>query len=80
MNLPLIQGQFSAQEAIDIITQMINVKIKFHESKINNAHNEEDIKMREQRIKQLQQHLHESRSYIANQGGMIEITSELSFN
>jgi len=80
MNLQLIQGQFSTQEAIDIITQMINVKIKFHESKIDSAHNEEDIKMREQRIKQLQQHLHESRIHIEKQGGMIKITSELSFD
>lgn len=80
MNIQLIQGQFSAQDAIDIITQMINVKIKFHESKINNAHNEEDIKMRERRIKQLQQQLHESRSDIEKHGKTITITSELSFN
>jgi len=80
MNLQLTQGQFSAQEAIDIITQMINVKIKFHESKTNNSHNEEDIKMREQRIKQLQQQLYDSRSHIENKGGMITIASELSFN
>ena len=80
MNLQLIQGQFSSMDAVDLITQMVNVKIKFHESKINNAHNEEDIKMREQRIKQLQLHLHECRSHIENQGGMITITSELSFN
>lgn len=80
MNLQLIQGQFSTKDAVDILTQMVNVKIKFHESKINNVNNEEDIKMREQRIKQLQKHLHECRSYIENQGGMITIAGELSFN
>lgn len=79
MNLQLIQGQFSAQDAIDIITQMINVKIKFHEKKINSAHTEEDIKMREKRIKQLQQELRESRIYIESQGDYIALESELLF-
>jgi hypothetical protein len=79
MNIKLIQGQFSAQDAIDIITQMINVKIKFHENKINNAFAEEDIKMREKRIKQLQQQLQESRNYIEKKGENITIESELLF-
>ncbi|MEO7523881.1 MAG: hypothetical protein ABIT58_07285 [Ferruginibacter sp.] len=79
MNLQLIQGQFSTQDAIDIITQMITVKIKFHENKINNAHTEEDIKMRERRIKQLQLQLHESRSYIQKQGDNVAIDSEILF-
>lgn len=80
MNLQLIQGQFSKQEAIDVITQMITVKIKFQENKINNAHAEEDIKMREKRIKQLQQQLQESRKYIENQAGNISLESELLIN
>ena len=80
MNIQLIQGQFSTQDAIDIITQMINVKIKFHENKIDNADSEEDIKMREKRIKQLQEQLQESRSYIQEQGENIAIKSELLFN
>ena len=54
MNLQLIQGQFSAGDAIDILTKMVEVKIKFHEAKILSQLNEEDIKMRENRIKQLQ--------------------------
>jgi cob(I)alamin adenosyltransferase len=79
MNIQLIQGQFSTQDAIEIITRLINVKIKFHENKINNAFAEEDIKMREKRIKQLQQQLHESRNYIQKQGENISIESELLF-
>ncbi len=79
MNLQLIQGQFSSQDAIDILTQMVNVKIKFHENKITNGHAEEDIKMREKRIKQLQQQLQESRNYIETQGENIAIESQLLF-
>ncbi|CAN5663146.1 hypothetical protein BH10BAC3_BH10BAC3_38160 [soil metagenome] len=79
MTIQLIHGQFSAQDAIDILTQMINVKIKFHENKIKTGHAEEDIKMREKRIKQLQQQLQEVRNYIGNQGESITVESEILF-
>lgn len=77
MNIQLIQGQFSAKDAVDIITQMIHIKIKFHESKINSSSNEEDIKMREGRIKSLQKDLFNVRNYIEQQGGKIAIQSEI---
>jgi len=80
MNLRLIQGEFSPTDAIDILTQLVKVKIKFHENKINSTYTEEDIKMAENRIKQLQQQLHESRIYIEQQGKNIAIESELIFN
>lgn len=80
MNIQLIQGQFSPQEAIDIITQMIQVKIKFHENKINNSHGEEATKMREKRIKDLQKDLSTARKYIENQGENITLQSEIIFN
>jgi len=59
--MQLIQGNFSKKDAIEIITQMIHVKIKFHENKINSQSSEEDIKMRERRITQLQKDLYEAR-------------------
>ena len=65
MNIQLIQGQFAPQEAIDIITKMIHVKIKFHEEKITSSSSEEDVKMREQRIKNLQKELFNLREFIA---------------
>lgn len=77
MTIQLIQGQFSAKDAVDIITQMIHVKIKFQESKINNSSNEEDIKMREGRIKSLQKDLFNARNHIEQQGGKIAIQSEI---
>lgn len=77
MNIELIQGQFNAKDAIDIITQIIHIKIKFHESKISNTSNEEDIKMREGRIKQLQKDLFNTRKYIEQQGGKITMQSEI---
>lgn len=54
MELQLIQGQFSPQEALSLLREMVDVKIKFHERKIATAASEEDIKFREKRIKDLQ--------------------------
>ena len=52
--MEFIKGHFTKQEAIEILTHVIHVKIRFHENKIHSTSNEEDIKMREKRIKQLQ--------------------------
>lgn len=78
MNIPLIQGQFSAKDATDLITQLIHVKIKYHEGKINHASNEEDIKMREQRIKQLQKDLYEARLFLESEPVGVEAIISLS--
>ena len=77
MNIQLIQGQFNAKDAIDIITQMIHIKIKFHENKITNNSTEEDIKFSETKIKRLQKELFEMRKYIESQGKKINIQSEI---
>jgi len=47
MNKQLIQGIFLANDALGIIEKMIAIKIQYHENKINNTSNEEDIKNRE---------------------------------
>jgi cob(I)alamin adenosyltransferase len=73
MNISLINGSFENKEAIDILTQLVNVKIKYHENKIHHAHNEEDIKMRERRIKELQKDLFELRNFIQHQKNNISL-------
>ena len=65
MNIKLIDGQFQSQDALHIISGMIGIKIKFHEEKIQHSNNEEDIKMRENKIKFLQNELHELRKKIS---------------
>lgn len=77
MNIQLIHGQFSKKEAIELITQMIHVKIKFHESIIGSKDNEEDIKMREKRIKQLQKDLFETRKYIEQREDVITLNAQI---
>ena len=77
-SLSLLQGHFSTNDAIDIITQMVQVKIKFHEGKITNTSNEEDIKMQEKRIKELQNDLQALRESIAAKGGVVEVKATVS--
>lgn len=73
MNIKLIQGEFSGYDAIELINQMIQVKIKYHENKINNQSNEEDIKSCEVKIKQLQNELFELRqNYSSNKNLKVE--------
>jgi len=57
ISIQLIQGTFNSKEVVEIITEMIHVKIKFHENKISKSSNEEDMKYRETKIKNLQKEL-----------------------
>jgi len=78
MKVQLIEGNFDAKDAIEIVTRMIHVKIKFQEDKINETSREEDINMRETRIKRLQKDLFEMRKYIENEKGKISIQSSIN--
>jgi hypothetical protein len=53
------------------------VKIKFHENKIANSDGEETIKMRENRIKDLQQDLRNVREHILSNGESISMESTI---
>jgi hypothetical protein len=77
MKITLIQGQFNKDEAIELITQLINVKIRFHEQKISNTMNEEDLKMRESKIKRLQNELYDTRKEFEKIEGSIDLKSEI---
>lgn len=78
MKLELINGDFSQAETINLITQMYQVKIKFHEDKVKNSHNEEDIKMRERKIKLLQNNLADARVQIKNGDKSFHIHSDIN--
>lgn len=78
MMLHLIKGNYSQSEALDLLTQLIHVKIRFHENKIEKSHKEEDIKMRERRIKQLQKEFYEAKKFILSKGSKCELESEIN--
>lgn len=77
MNISLIKGSFKTNDALELATRLVGVKIKFHEEMIRNGHNEEDIKMREARIRQLQQELRLARAYIVERGETVTIEAEI---
>jgi hypothetical protein len=77
MNIQLIEGQFNTKEALNLITQMIHVKIKYHENKINNNSSEEDVKYRETKIKNLQKELFELKHYLDNSGNSVQLEANV---
>lgn len=78
MKLKLIDGDFSQTETIDLLTQLFQVKIKYHEDKVKNSYNEDDIKMRELKIKFLQKNLADARTYIKSGHQKLYIDSEIN--
>ncbi|WP_445453836.1 hypothetical protein [Flavobacterium sp. 25HG05S-40] len=79
MKLQLIDGAFSPTESIEILTQLYHVKIKFHEEKVKTSANEEDIKMREGKIKALQKNLEEARAYINSENKNFHMEGIINF-
>jgi hypothetical protein len=58
MEIQLLSGLFTINEAETLLTAIINVKISFHEAKINTIQmSEEDIKYSESKIIKLQETL-----------------------
>lgn len=80
MNITLIQGSYAPAEALELVSKMIAEKIKFQESKISRSCNEEDIKMREGRIKALQNDFVAIKSAIVAKAGLVSINSTIEIN
>jgi hypothetical protein len=70
MKVQLIQGEFNSPDAIQLVSNMINLKIKYQEGQIENNNNEEDIKYRESKIKNLQNELFELRNFLSKKGNV----------
>lgn len=75
--LQLIQGSFEKEDALDLITELVQVKIRYHENKIGRSENEEDIERREGRIRQLQMDLAKLREEFNQQNNRIAIQSNI---
>ena len=80
MKIQLISGQFTAQETIDLVSQIIKVKIKFLENKICNSLSEEDIKSKETKIVKLQNKISELQEYLKLTNCDLKINSEIEIN
>lgn len=77
MRIEIMNGQYPPHEALRLITDLIKVKIKFHEDKIDSTSSEEEIKLRESYIKKLQHELHQVRNQIPTSENKLTIKSEI---
>ena len=80
MTIQLIEGEFSQDDAIELLAQMINVKVKYHENKITPQSEEEDIKRRETKIKKLQKQLFELRDKMNLNNRNVKIDAQITIN
>jgi len=79
MSIQLIEGRFTPNDALDLITQLIHVKIKYHENKIINNDNEDDIKAREAKIKRLQKELFDFGKQLKSKTDGVKLNALISF-
>ena len=82
MELQLIKGKFEIEDALNLITKLVETKIKYLESKINNQgfNSEEDIKRREKRIIELQNELKQVRDNFLLLSSGIELNASITIN
>ena len=80
MNITLIQGSYAPAEALELVGKIIAEKIKFQENKISKSCNEEDIKMREGRIKSLQNEFTAIKSTIRGKSGTVSLNAIIEIN
>ncbi len=80
MNIQILDGEFKSNEAIQLITQMIHIKIKYHENKISLSQLEEDIKARETKIKRLQKDLYEFRNTIDSTTKVVKLKAIINID
>ncbi|HMO32880.1 MAG TPA: hypothetical protein PKE63_03880 [Lacibacter sp.] len=78
MNLQLIHGSFCTAEAAELLHQLVQVKIRFLENRIEKGQDEADIKMLERRIKSLQDELQQVRTGLLAGGGSCELESGIN--
>ncbi len=77
MKISLIKGAFEAEDMLNIITQMVHVKIKYHEDQIKFDDSEEQIKMREKRIVELQRDLFDLRKKLIYHNKQVHVDAEI---
>ena len=77
--MELIKGVYSSVEAQDILERIVQTKINFLEAKISQGESEEDAKLKEKRIKELQHSWAETRKQFqqATPGTMHKVRIEI---
>lgn len=74
----LISGSFNREDALELIAGIVALKINYHEKMIDRSATEEDIKMRENRIRKLQDELAEFRQNLSQKDEPVTLSASLS--
>jgi hypothetical protein len=77
MDLQILKGNYSTAETIALLEKFVAVKINFIEQKIGNDSSEEDIKMRERRIKELQNNFSTIKQNLLVKAGFCNLQSTI---
>lgn len=80
MELSLIKGQFTPEESLELLHHLVQVKIRFHENQIKAGADEEDIRMRESRISELQRELAAIRKKIMSGESRVDMNAVVEFS
>lgn len=73
MNFRLTDGYFTREEALEFLTKIISLKIRYHEEKLVKAHKAEEIERRESHIKQLHKEFYEAKQLIMSKNKKVEL-------
>ncbi len=78
LNIQLIKGTFNLTEAFELITMLIQVKITFHEQKLNmSTLTVKEQEISRQRIEQLEEALYEAKKHLALKDGQLEMNCNI---
>ena len=80
MQVQVIEGHFSKEDAAHIIREMINIKINFHTNKIQHDSSEELIKFREKKILSLQNELKSLNDFLSTQSNNISLNAHIKID
>lgn len=75
----LINGSFTSHEAIHLIGSLVAAKIAYHENCILKSMDEEDIKHRERRIRELQNDWMQMRNELSTEQGLHALKMDLKW-
>ena len=78
MQIQLIEGDFNKADTLELVSQMIQLKIRYHEKSIQKNSSEEDIKYRESKIKFLQDELLQLREEISRSSNHFHVHATIT--
>lgn len=78
MQIQLVEGDFNKADTLELLSQMIQVKIRYHEKSIQKNSSEEDIKYRESKIKFLQDELLQLREEINRSSNHVHLHATIT--